>query len=130
MITESYDEEKINMKRVCKDETIVSQMKKEAIGQKLFDEAAKDSIIPGKPILLDKKDVYPVFRWVCSYSIKRVKENNSKYGGLREEYQIGLNLDEYCENKAQKEQTKRIKPTHQNYNDPYSLYCTNPTSSN
>jgi hypothetical protein len=130
-ITESYDEEKINMKGVCKDDKIRSQMEQEAVTKRTYDKAAKDEIVPGKPILLDtRKDVYPVFRWVCSYSIKRLQENRSKYGRTTEEYTIGLNLEEYCESKARKEQTERTKPTHHNYNDPYSLYCANPTSSN
>lgn len=129
LITTSYDEERINMKGVCKDETIIKQMKEKSRSKKIYNEAAGDEIEPGKPFLSveEKKDIYPVFRWVCSYDIKRQKEGNGIFEG-RENPNLDLNLDLYCENKANKEQTKRRKPTHHDYNDPYSLYCANPKS--
>lgn len=129
LITTSYDEERINMKGVCKDETIIKQMKEKARNKRAYDEAAGDEIKPGKPLLSveEKKDVYPVFRWVCSYDIKRSKEENGIFRARGNDY-IDLNLDLYCENKANKEQTERVKPTHHDYNDPYSLYCANPKS--
>ncbi len=129
LITASYNEERINMKGVCKDETIIKQMKEKAREKRFYNEAAGDEIKPGKPLLSveEKKDVYPVFRWVCSYDIKRSKEENGIFRARGNDY-IDLNLDLYCENKANKEQTERVKPTHHDYNDPYSLYCANPGS--
>ena len=37
---------------------------------------------------------------------------------------VGLNLDEYCQQKHKAESLK--KATHRNYKDPNSLYCVNP----
>ena len=58
-------------------------------------------------------NVYPVFRWKCSY---RRKDNRLT---ISDE---GLNLDDYCkENFSQKP-----KATHHDINDKNSLYCVNP----
>jgi len=89
---------------------------------------ASDKIIPGDPSLdKTKKDVYPVFQWVCSYEIQRKEENSSDFQ-QNSFHTIDLYLEPYCENRAAEDGTNRKKPTHHYYNDPYSLYCADPRS--
>ncbi|NEQ62450.1 MAG: hypothetical protein F6K53_35695 [Moorea sp. SIO4A1] len=118
-------QEKIDWKDVCSDPTITKQMKEQAKVNQWYKDG--DDIIPKGAELLDeiKKDVYPVFRWVCSYEIINQQVNNESYE-IISEYKIDLNLEPYCESKAKQQKTNRIKPTHHYYKDPYSLYCVDP----
>ena len=124
-------EKKIKMENLCEDETIKKQMEDMSKKTEDYKKEKGDKIVPEKPELLkSKKGVYPVFRWVCNYKIitKETQKNNFQ---TRSEEKIDLNLEEYCIQKAKDEgDTGRVKPTHHNYRDPYSLYCVNPTSPN
>ncbi|KYC42458.1 hypothetical protein WA1_21070 [Scytonema hofmannii PCC 7110] len=118
-------EEKVDWQQVCKHETVIKQMEENAIKVGIYNKGKGDKILPGRPELLStKKDVYPVFRWVCSYEIDKQGEDEGFQG--RNTYKIDIKLESYCESKAKNEEIKRIKPTHHNYKDPYSLYCVNP----
>lgn len=119
-------EERIDMKEVCRSQEIIKQMKEKSKNE--FNEKNGDKIIPGEPILDEnKKDVYPVFQWVCSYRIQRKPGIDSGFQ-QGNSYMIDLNLDPYCQKRADEDGTKRIKPTHHYYNDPYSLSCADPHS--
>lgn len=59
---------------------------------------------------------WPVLRWVCVYDPGRTDGNYS--------YQPqGLDLDRYCQEKYPDD---KIKPSHHDYLNPNSLYCTRP----
>jgi hypothetical protein len=117
-------EEKINLKNACTDPTITKQMEERARKNGNYKDG--DEIIPKSPKYLEKKkDVYPVFRWVCSYNIKKQGADPNNLKG-RDEYTIDFKLEPYCESQAKQKRTNRIKPTHHNYKDPYSLHCVDP----
>lgn len=125
----NFNEEKIDLTKVCKHRTIKEQMKKIAIETNQFNDG--DEIIPGEISYKDNlKDVYPAFRWLCSYSIKKPNTSGqtSDYIIIPGRVKIGLDLDIYCKERAKSRETRREKPTHKNYKDPYSLYCVNPHS--
>ncbi|GAB1543694.1 hypothetical protein NUACC21_63700 [Scytonema sp. NUACC21] len=118
-------EEEIDLQQVCQHEEIIQQMEKDATEQGFYKKDNGDRILPGQPVLLEtKKDVYPVFRWVCSYEIAKQGE---KYGFQgRNTYNIDIDLEPYCKSISKNKAIKLEKPTHHNYKDPYSLYCVNP----
>jgi hypothetical protein len=121
-------EEKIDLKEVCRNKTIIKQMREKSQSKGEYNEAKGDKIIPGDPSLdKTKKDVYPVFQWVCSYEIQRKEENSSDFQ-QNSFHTIDLKLEPYCEHRAAEDGTNRKKPTHHYYNDPYSLYCADPRS--
>ncbi|MFK0732400.1 MAG: hypothetical protein ACFKPT_00180 [Gloeotrichia echinulata GP01] len=119
-------EEKIDFEQVCKHPTIKKQMETAATKERYYDPNRKDEILPGYPELLfeDKKQVYPVFRWRCTYDIKKQGENSPFK--LITKHKIDIRLEDYCEDKSKNKSIKRLKPTHHHYKDPYSLYCVNP----
>ncbi|BAZ23213.1 hypothetical protein NIES4073_41010 [Kalymmatonema gypsitolerans NIES-4073] len=124
-------EKEIKMENVCDHETIKKQMEELSTDKGDYKKENGDRIVPGKPeFLTSKKEVYPVFRWVCNYKIIK-KQTRQKPILTRSEDKIDLRLEDYCIQKAKDEgNTGRVKPTHHNYRDPYSLYCVNPTSPN
>lgn len=105
-------------------------MKAEGKRKRIYNETKGDNIIPGEPKLDEKKkDVYPVFQWVCSYQIQTKGENSSGFNQNKPIVDdIDLDLEPYCKKRAREDGKKRVKPTHHNYNNPYSLYCANPHS--
>lgn len=73
-------------------------------------------------------NVYPVFRWECSYAIGS-KDQSEEDGFISKGSTelIGLDLDKYhCEETYGKDLSKA---TYHDYNDPYSWYCANPNAS-
>ena len=111
---QTYQEAKINLHDVCKHETT-----KEAFRERYPKENVENYYvaIPSHK-LVENKRVYPVFRWVCEFEPKGETELKP------EPLKIGLDLDEYCQQKYKAESLK--KATHRNYKDPNSLYCVNP----
>jgi len=82
--------------------------------------------ISPKGAVLDKdaKDVYPVFRWKCSYETELKAQNESRDKPGKDILFVGMNLDtDYCEPEHGEE---LYKASYHDYNDPYSWYCTNP----
>ncbi len=121
---DSNFEEEIKMDSVCAHETIKEQMEFWSREKGHYKEG--DKIVPGKAELLkSKKGLYPVFRWVCNYEIitQETQQNGLQ---ARTDHNIDLKLEKYCEKKAEENGKGRIKPTHHNYKDPYSLYCVKP----
>lgn len=113
----SKNEKKIDLNRICGTAAIKEQMQNDAGGQK---------IKAGKIELRSPDERYPVFRWICHYTIDR--EEKTKQG--INEGSIGLELDKYCERQAKEEGTNLTKFGYHYYKDPYSLYCVNPYPQN
>jgi hypothetical protein len=113
-----YDEHPIKMENVCRSDYITKKLTGE-IREK--DPKQEIKLVPKGPILQEYRDIYPVFRWECSYEIQRKQKN----GRIRRTTEaLGINIDEdYCQQNYPEEATKA---THHDYNDPYSLYCTRP----
>jgi serine/threonine protein kinase len=102
---------KIDLKDVCKQDFIYKDT----------DEVKNK--IPIRKIGLKYRDDYdgwPVFRWVCVYRSQKVQGSRFIPNELKP---VGMDLDEYC---AKKYPNDKIKASHHDYQDPESLYCTNP----
>ncbi len=112
------DEYKINVDEICKDPSIQKKHKDQI--RKSPAENIQITSLGAK--LLDKQDVWPVFRWVCEYEISERQRDGRIQ--IRKEG-LGLSLDDdYCRKKYLDE--KVTKASHHDYNNPYSLYCTRP----
>lgn len=119
----------MDMNDVCQHPTIQDQMKKDAKNNHNYDEKKGHIIKPGKPEILENKSyAYPVHRWVCHYSIQGQGkiQSSSLIGGS--DYRIDLDLVPYCKKRASDEGKKSVVPHYQNYDNPYSFYCTDPYS--
>jgi hypothetical protein len=121
---QTYQEKKINLGDVCIHETTKEAFRKEYERKVVKGETinVKDYHLatPSHKLSTNKPLVYPVFRWVCEFR----KEGNPHVTNQQEPLPVGLNLDEYCQQKYKAESFK--KATHRNYKDPNSLYCVNP----
>ena len=97
-----------------------------------FDPDAYD--IKGQGVVLsDAKDVYPVFRWACEYTLspKQASEPaNRDYGDIMfNTIRTGIDLDSYCEEKFGDESYGSLtKATYHDHTNPHSWHCTNPDS--
>ncbi|MFK8183685.1 MAG: hypothetical protein AB8B99_09940 [Phormidesmis sp.] len=122
-----YEQERItqgDMDAVCKNKRFYQQKLRQSYSP------VKDVVVPqGVEYRNDVKDVYPVFRWSCKYSIKPKSSPDElselSGSGVSPDYvYTGLSLDEYhCELffKA----SRLTKATYLNPKNPHSWYCTN-----
>jgi len=112
----SKNEKKIDLNSICGTAAIKEQMQNDAGDRK---------ITAGTIQLRSPDERYPVFRWICKYTI----DEETTEQGINEG-SIGLELDKYCERQAKEEGTNLTKLAYHYYKDPYSLYCVNPYPQN
>ncbi|MEH2035032.1 hypothetical protein [Nostoc sp.] len=116
----SYQETKIfqkDLNGICNSKAYIDKAKQEVSNLEKFN---PEPVIELK-LKSNIPQIYEVFRWTCEYTF-----NARKSGGARlNPIEIGLELDEYCQNRPKPMLTKS---TYHHYNDEDSWYCVNPNS--
>ncbi|NES87461.1 MAG: hypothetical protein F6K10_42510 [Moorea sp. SIO2B7] len=110
------DDEKIDISDVCQEpetyKDIIQKIQNQGGGQ----------IIKKEAILLETPNIWPAFRWQCQYTFQLDQDRPHHSVSKIYKESTGLDLSIYCKKKFSEDSY----PSHKYYNDPYSLYCTNP----